>query len=365
MKKDGKQINVLMVGVGKKRVGGMWTVAEQYINSQEFNSRVNLIYIPTSTNGSIYFRSFYMLIGYIRILFILSLKKTDIVHIHMAEKGSTFRKGRVARWSKKRNKKVIIHLHAGPFMAWYNTVSNERQEKIRKIFGYADQVLVLGEYWKKELVKIIPENKMMVLYNGVICPDVNQYNMNAKDIVYFGVMRKEKGTYDLIRAIAKINNQMPKDMKVVLCGNDLEGTVPETVEKEGLKDRIELPGWVTGNKKEEIYRNAMIDVLPSYYEGLSMTVLEAMARGIPIITTNISTMPELLDDVNLFTPGDIDALSSSILRLINCEDERRKSSESEYDRARKCFSVDRFIMNTLRIYSNLMVEEGQINEKTT
>ncbi len=348
-------MNVLMVGVGPKRVGGMWTVAEQYIKSKEYNDKVNLTYISTSTNGSLLLRIIYMICGYIKILWNLNTKPIDIVHIHMAEKGSTFRKGLVAKWGKSKRKKVIIHLHAGPFMAWYRTEPNAKQKQIRKIFGYADRVLVLGEYWKRELAEIIPETKMTVLYNGIECPKQNPYNLDAKNIVYFGVMRKAKGTYDLIDAIRLINGQLPKETKVMLCGNDLEGDIPQRIENSGLKERFELPGWVTGEKKEEIYQEAMINVLPSYYEGLSMTIIEAMSKGLPVITTSISTMPELLGkNVAMIEPGDTVALGDSILRLVNSSQERHRISEEEYQRAVGLFSIDQFIEKTTKIYNDMI-----------
>lgn len=347
-------MNVLMVGVGPKRVGGMWTVAEQYLKSREYNDKVNLLYVSTSTNGSKITRLWCMILGYIRILWILNTKTIDIVHIHMAEKGSTFRKGKVAKWGRKKGKKVIIHLHAGPFMAWYKKVSSDKQKRIREIFGYADRIFVLGEYWKRELAKIIPEEKMSVLYNGIECPKNNPYNPDAKNIVYFGVMRKEKGTYDLIEAIKLVKDKLPKDMKIVLCGNDLEGNIPQAIEKAGVRDRFVLPGWVTGEEKERIYQEAMIDVLPSYFEGLSMTVLEAMARGIPMITTSISTMPEILGtDGIMVEPGNVAELSKQLIDLVENLDKRKIVSNNEFIRAQKIFSKEIFIHETLDIYNRL------------
>ncbi len=347
-------LEVLMVGVGPKRVGGMWTVAEQYLNSTEYNSNVKLTYVPTSTNGSIITRFVYMLIGYAKIAKILIKRPIDIVHIHMAEKGSAFRKGRVAEWAKNMNKKVIIHLHAGPFMAWYNSVSLKKQKRIKRIFECADIVLVLGEYWKDELKVIIPENKMIVLYNGVQCPTQNPYKVDARNIVYFGVMRKEKGTYDLIDAVEKIDELIPEDIKVVLCGNDLEGNIREIIKEKGLTNRFVLPGWVNGEQKERIYKEAMMDILPSYYEGLSMTILEAMARGIPVITTNISTMPELVEERNMIHPGDVDKLAKRIIEFVESEEERKTISEYEFSRVKKCFSSSEFIERTLSIYRSLL-----------
>ena len=85
-------MNVLMVGVDEKRFGGMWTVAENFINNAFFNSAVNLTYVASSTGGSAVRRVMKMLEAYIRVLWILIFNDIDIVHVHMAEKGSVFRK---------------------------------------------------------------------------------------------------------------------------------------------------------------------------------------------------------------------------------------------------------------------------------
>lgn len=350
-------MNVLMVGVGARRVGGMWTVAESYMNSKNYNEQVKLKYVSTSTNGSVVHRVLYMIKGYTEIKFSLLTSKIDIVHIHMAERGSTFRKGYVAKWGMNTGKKVIVHLHAGPFMYWYNTLDISKQLKVRSIFSYADRILVLGKYWKSELQTIIPMEKMIVLYNGIQCPQQNPYNSEAKNIVYFGVMRKEKGTYDLLKAIKEVDTQLDSEVKVVLCGNDLAGDMAEKVKEYGLEKRVLMPGWVDKEERLKIFHEAMINVLPSYYEGLSMTILEAMAYGIPVITTDISTMTEILGDKEfLIEPGDYKKLGEKILELANNKELRMDRSEIQYLRAKSVFSEELFIKKTLDIYKEVINE---------
>ena len=343
-------MNVLMVGVGPKRVGGMQKVSEIYKCNEVYQKAVSFHYVYTTTNGSALTRLICMIIGYLKIQYILRKKPIDIVHIHMAEKGSTFRKGVVAKWSKKRGKRTIIHLHAGPFMAWYDTLSPKLQKKVVAIFEAADQVLVLGEYWKTELSSIIPAEKITVLYNGVSCPTKNNYVESSRNISYFGVMNKAKGIFDLIEAVQIIDKQLPKDIKIYLCGNDLDGNVENVIRDKNLTDRFILTGWVNGEIKDEIYRNTMISILPSYFEGLSMTILEAMANGIPVITTNISTMPEVLG---------VNTLGSYILELVNNPEERRNLSHYEFERVVSMFSEKQFIDRTLEIYRHLMNPDNQ------
>ena len=117
------KLNVLMVGVDEGRIGGMWSVAETYIKNETYNKFVNLKYVATSTGGS-----------KLKILVYLSEKKVDIVHIHMAEKGSVYRKGFVVKLAKLFKIKTIIQMHAGPIMSWYNTLREYQKKRVREIF---------------------------------------------------------------------------------------------------------------------------------------------------------------------------------------------------------------------------------------
>lgn len=345
-------MNVLMVGVHHKRMGGMWTVAASYIENQKYNQNIKLTYIPTITSGTIVQRSLFMLNGYRKILWRFWTKEVDIVHVHMAEKGSTFRKGLIVKLWRKKNKKIIIHLHAGPFMAWYSVQNPRIQKYIQSILNDASKICVLGEYWKNQLSSIVNPQIISVLYNGIKCPEKNPYNENGKNIIYLGVMCKNKGIYDLINAIESIDTNIEPTIKVQLCGIDLEGDVADIIQMKNLNERIEMMGWIDEKTREKVFRNAILMVLPSYFEGLSMAVLEAMAHGVPVITTNISTMPELLgESISLVEPGNCDQLSRYIFDLIENKNERKRMSRIEFERVRNLFSEETFINKTLDIYN--------------
>lgn len=347
-------MKVLMTGVDKERLGGMWTVANNYITSEKYNKNVELTYIPTSTNGNIIKRTLLMIKSFIKINSILSKKNTDLVHIHMAEKGSTFRARIIVKIAKKYNTKVLIHLHAGPFIDWYSSLNNTKQRKIKEMFDIVDCFLVLGEYWKESLKELVDENKIKVLYNGVNIPKVNNYSSNRKYITYMGVLKKEKGIYDLIDAIQKIDSKLDAAYKIKLCGIDLEGNIEKYISDRNLLSRIDLVGWVKGKEKDEIISNTVLNILPSYYEALSMTVIESMSYGIPIITTNISTMHEVLNNEELLiTPGDVDSLADRIISLVKNKKKLNSISKTEYIRSKNIFDVNINIDKTLSIYKDL------------
>lgn len=349
-----KKMKVLMTGVDKNRLGGMWTVANNYITSEKYNKEIDLIYVPTSTNGNIVKRTLLMIKAFIKIKKIVSKQNIELVHIHMAEKGSTFRARIISKIAKKHNKKVVIHLHAGPFMDWYNTLNEKRKKQIREMMNQVDLIIVLGNYWKKSLSTLVNKEKIEVVYNGIPIPNSNNYNCKGENITFMGVLKKEKGIYDLVDSIKEIDSKLDKKYKIKVCGKDLEGNIQDYINQAGMNERIELTGWIEGEEKEKIITNTALNVLPSYFEALSMTVIESMGQGIPIVTTNISTMNEVLNQEKLLiNPGNTKRLGELILELINNEKERKKISEKEYLRCKEMFDVDKSIEDTLLLYKKI------------
>lgn len=344
-----------MVGVDKNRKGGMWSVAENYILSNTYNERVNLTYIATSTGGTIIRRVFKMLKGIIQVYYTLKTKKVDVVHIHMAEKGSVYRKGIVIRMARRAGKKVVVQMHAGPIMSWYKSLDVKHQRRVKKIFDNCDLMLVLGEYWRNEIKQLISDSKIRVLYNGVVIQKSNEYSLNNKNILFLGMVTRRKGAFDLIDAIKKIDTEIDSDIRVVFGGIDGNNELEKYSEKLGLSSRIIFKGWIGEEEKRQCYKNAMICALPSYFEGLSMTIIEAMSYGVPVVTTNISTMREIVgDDYNLINPGDVDSLADSLLYLIKNESNRQAISSYLYDRANKNFGLEHNIEKTIEYYKEVI-----------
>lgn len=350
-----KKINVLMVGVDMKSTGGMLTVAKNYIDDAKYNDFCNLYYIATAVRNNKYMKVLHFLATIPQIIWILSTKQIDIVHIHLAEKTSVLRKMLVAKISKKFNKKVVFHLHAGVFAQWYESLSTFKQGLIRNMFNDADCVCVLGEYWKEKLSPIVSERKIEVLYNGIKTFNENNYKLDSNDITFFAHLRKTKGIYELLEAYKRSLNYLPVDTVLHLCGMSDEFDIENYINENNLKTRVIYHGWVDGEKKKEIIQKTALYVLPTYFEGLSMTVLEGMSYGIPVITTNVTTMPELLGNItNLVRPKDIEELSKQLILLMNDEKLRLGISNNEFKYVKEKFSVSAMINRTLEIYSKVL-----------
>jgi len=184
---------------------------------------------------------------------------------------------------------------------------------------------------------------------------MTEYTEKENIILYAGTINERKGYSDLIRAFARIALKFT-DWKVVFAGNG-EIEEGEALAKElGIERQIEFAGWVSGGKKDNLFRKASIFCLPSYAEGFPMAVLDAWAYGLPVITTPVGGIPDVAEDgVNmlLFTPGDVVRLSQQLEKLICDPELREKISVHSRDFAMNKFNISTINKQLADIYTRI------------
>ncbi len=355
-------MNVLMIGVDETSVGGMLTVVNNYRNNREFCKKVNLQYIATVIRAGKFKKLFTFLSKIPRIISMIKKEKIDIVHVHMAERGSVFREGFVVWLAKKKGCKTIIHMHGATIEDWYRRQNKVVKRIVKKIFCLPDKMLVLGENWRPFIENVVGEkfkNKVTVLYNAVDVADTNQYNVNASNVLFYGMLIQRKGIDDLLLAFKGILDKIPKHIMLILYGDDYdsEEKINDKIKRFGLIERAHYNGWLTNENRESVFKNTIVNVLPSYNEGLPMTILESMGYGIPNISTNIAAIPEAIDNgINgfLITPGDTESLSNRLLEIINNESLRREMSNAAYQKAKDNFSLFNHFRQLISIYNDIL-----------
>ena len=351
--------NVLMIGVHPSTKGGMWTVVDNYLNNDYLSTQVKIKYLPTATNGSKLIVAAYFAIAYLRVLFTLIFGKVDLVHIHSASKGSFYRKSMVLNLAKRFNKPAIIHLHGAGFENFYDGSSKKGKSKIRSTFDKADVIICLGESWRRFLedkVNTRSGEHVVVLYNAVEVPAENLYNQDSVEITFLGELCKRKGIYDLVEAVNEIKDSLSDNTKIALYGKGDISEVQTLINNHGLGDKIEIRGYLKKEGKCKMFSKTLANVLPSYNEGLPMTILEMMAHGIPNITTAVGAIEEAVEDCKnglIVVPGDTKILSSAIIRIIEDVEMRKKMSAEAYESAKCKFSMQKHIEKLLEIYSKL------------
>jgi glycosyltransferase involved in cell wall biosynthesis len=171
-------------------------------------------------------------------------------------------------------------------------------------------------------------------------------------------MGEAKGCYDLLEAVARLVPRFP-GLRLVMAGDGEIDKVRLAAKALGLSASVELHDWVSGDEKRALLRSAAAFVLPSYCEGMPMSVLESMAVGMPVVTTSVGGIPELVTDGvegRLVAAGDIDALSEAIETLLSSHDLRRQMGIAARRKVEEMFSDAGILPQLERLYRELGVE---------
>lgn len=244
-------------------------------------------------------------------------------------------------------RRVIVHYRGGHFSQFYRHASRPMRGLIRFVLRQADQLLVLGEAIKGSFAGIYPaDRRIAVVHNGVERSEAPDDAMTERryqgpfTILYLGNLSFVKGFFDLIVAYTRLRHRFA-DVSLIYAGelisveeerNVLRAYFDSTVQQRMDASASRVAdfvanstaynathlGLVSGEAKQAAFGRASVFVLPSYSEGFSMGVLEAMAAGLPIVTTTVGAMPDVVrDGVNgyLVNPGDGDALYERLSRL--------------------------------------------------
>ena len=147
--------------------------------------------------------------------------------------------------------------------------------------------------------------------------------VSAPHFVCTGRLCAEKGQIDLVEATARVAKDFP-EIRVTLIGDGpMRGEIEAAIERHGIGENVILAGWKTPDEVRTALINARGFILPSYAEGLPVSIMEALALRRPVITTYIAGIPELVTDgaCGWLTPaGDVDAIAGALRAAITADD---------------------------------------------
>lgn len=341
---------ILMIGPARKVQGGMSTVVNNYYD-RGLDKKINVKFNPTMEEGSKLKKIFIMIKA---LLIHIVTFNYDILHVHMASDTSFYRKSIYINISKFYGKKVIIHVHGAEFKEFYRDECDESNQKyVRKIFNMADKVIALSEEWAEFLKELCSEEKIQVIYNSIAVPK-NDGNKNYKNniVLFLGRLGKRKGIYDLMDVIPELIKEDKNIIFNILGDGEIE-EVRELCIKRDLSKNVRVLGWLEGEEKERVIRESTIFALPSYNEGMPMSILEGMGYALPIVSTDVGGISQqVINDENgfLITAGDKDMLKDSLTKLIRSESLKKKMGERSYEIVNKKFNIDNGIVELLKLY---------------
>ena len=344
-----KSPKVLVVATSGKTRGGITSVIHA-LKTCDVWKAYHCRWIETHIDRSAGKKLWRFFISLIQFTFLIPFY--DLVHIYLATPPSTYRKYPFFRLAKLLRKKVIVHLHIG------NQIEAVWDNLYVKFFTRADVVLVLSHVTERVVKKLLNGKaaNVKVLYNPTVSAPGTAKVSRQPYILFAGTLDRNKGFRDLIRSFAKIANDHPA-WKIVFAGNGEIDEGKQLAKELGVDAQTVFLGWVGGEAKDKLFKEASVFCLPSYAEGFPMAVLDAWAYGLPVITTPAGGLPDVLDDGKnalVFQPGDTAHLSRCLERLISDDELRGAISGESLKLSQTVFNIDHINKQLADIYKELL-----------
>lgn len=241
----------------------------------------------------------------------------------------------VQRFGVKENPDDFQKRSYGPAVATFRAIQ-------RFVVGRARRVIAPSQYLARIVSGWVPWKKIDVIYNGIAVDAGNSRERENNAIVSSGRLVPWKGFSELVDVVTR--NASWK-LKIFGSGPEHENVLKRAGAAGG---RIEILEQVSHEKLQEEFATAAVFVLNSRYEGLSHTLVEAMAAGTPVIATNVGGNPEVVQDgVNgfLIEAGDSAALERALQQLLSDESLRRRIGSAARERAKE-FSIEKTLEAT-------------------
>lgn len=234
---------------------------------------------------------------------------------------------------------------------WYSFIN--MQLKVAQSFSH---IITVSAFTKKDISKefALDENKFRVVHNGIknefFYPKQNGPRPENSLIVTNSADTTLKGLNFLLEAVARIRTKQP--IRLTVIGQPKkDGIIENLVAKLGLSDIVHFTGRIENEAFADYYAKATIAVVPSLYEGFGIPAAEAMACGVPLISTSGGALPEVVGDAGVIVPpADAKALAEAIERLLNAPEERKKYAQAGLARVHSVFSWEKAAEEVVEVY---------------
>lgn len=339
--------------------GGIATVVNGYKGS-ELEKKYDIKYIETYCDGNKVKKIFKAINAYFLFLKEMLINKPDLIHIHSSFGGSFYRKLPFVYMASIFNLPVINHIHGSEITDFYINASKRKKQLVERCFDKCKCLVVLSEEWKNNLQVIKTKTPKIVIENYSIIHEecLKRKNHRDKNILFLGFITELKGCFD-IPEVAKKVIARNTHVRFILAGTGETKKLQNFVLEKDMFQYFSFPGWVKKEEKDSLLKNADIFFLPSYTEAMPMSILEAMGYGLPIVTTNVGGIPQLVDEGKngyMTEPGNIESFAESIVKLLGNDELIYDMGRKSIEKANEKYSLEKHLEKVGRLYKNICGE---------
>jgi glycosyltransferase involved in cell wall biosynthesis len=255
-------------------------------------------------------------------------------------------------------KKVVLHIHGALFKEFYQTSHRCFRRLIALFLQKCDAVIVLSGAWKSFFRNIVDARNLFVVENGV---DLSPFRKgvaatSVPSVLHLGEVSARKGIYDILE-VADILKKQGLDFRFDIVGpGELERTAQIIAHKE-LSNYIILHGQQFGNRRFAHFQKAHSFILASYAEGFPIALIEALASGLPVISTTVGGIPDMIEHGQhgfLSAPGDVEAMAENVRLVLQDHDLHRTISKRNRAYAFARFDIERCADKLTKLYLDIL-----------
>ena len=268
----------------------------------------------------------------------------DVVHLHSSfvPAVTLIRAALLLGAARLRGSATVLHIHGGNLPEWADRVW--KRLLIRAAVTTATEVVSVSD----GITDALNLPRTHTIYNGVdtdtFAPDPDR-RAEEPVIVFAGILTRRKGVVDLIDASHMLLSRGVGHRLVIVGGRPDEGIEEEDLVREAATGPEALVGAVPHDQIATYLRDADIFCLPSWFEAMPLSILEALACGLPVIATRVGQIPLIIDDSvgRLVAPQDPTALADALEALLTDDELRKRLAENARQKALDEHSLDRTI----------------------
>lgn len=288
-------------------------------------------------------------------------RKPDLVHVHTAHWFSFYRASFYIIFAAKVWRvPALLHVHGSSFDDFLRADSIVARLFQRITFAVCSEVIVLSEYWRNEVTEHTSANHIIEVPNAVD-PEKYTSSPGAKppSILFISHLTGRKGVEQFLEAVSLLADEF-SDFEVHIAG---DGPKRNLVEDYASRlDNITYYGYVPEDKKRELLALGSIYVLPSQAEGLPIAILEAMASGNAIISTEVGGIPDVIKNENgrLIPPTDPVRLTEELSSLMSSPEETRSLGENNREKIEEDYNWQEVSQTMYNIYKTYLGDENLV-----
>ena len=351
---DGR-VRVLQFGPALSVRGGISSV-EQLI-CDFLPPYVSMRHVPTMEDGSAIAKASVFAKAVQVMRRTLESPEPTIVHLHFASRGSTLRKMILAEMAARAGRPLILHAHGAGFDEFHRRLPAAVRRNLNRTLQRANVFITLSTQWRDFYVEEceISPSQIVVLANPVRVPnEVPDRSAHSHvQFLHLGRLGERKGSYDLVNAFLGLPAALRERARLVLAGDgDVEGMRKLAA---AAGDRIVVHPWIDTRERDRLLAESDVFALPSRAEGLPMALLEAMASGLPSITTPVGGIPDVITNGAeglLVRPGNALELTAALARYIHDDEARLAAGRRAHARARS-YDVHAYARRIAEIYQRI------------